>query len=75
MAGGDWEIGSGYGRVEGGFYDGGVRGVNKEMGWGSVQGSGAALCIGRFTRWRDQVALVTWLLDAMLSPNEAEPNG
>ena len=32
-------------------------------------------CIKRVATWRDQFSLVTWFLDAMLSPNAAQPNG
>ena len=42
---------------------------------GAVHGLLAELCIERVATRRDQFSSVTWLLDAMLSPNAAQPNG
>ncbi len=33
------------------------------------------LCIEKDATWRDQFCLVKWLLDSMLGPNAAKPNG
>ena len=32
------------------------------------------MCFERVATWRDPFSLVTWLLDAVLSPNAAQPN-